>query len=118
MSQNGDPKTSTTVLIGIASIILLLVVVVFVIALFQNVQYLQTVQKIYDRPYAEVRTLHAQQQENLYSYRWINKQAGVVGIPINQAITLTVRDLKAGRQPNTIQQPAGGPASAPVETQP
>jgi hypothetical protein len=118
VSHNGDPKATTTVLVGIVGIILLLVIVIFTIGVFHNVEYLETVRKVHERPYHEVRTLHAEQQEGLHSYRWINQQEGIVGIPISRAITLAVRDLNAGPERDTIRQSTGDPAAAPTQESP
>ena len=118
MSENGDPKATTTVLVGIVGIILLLVIVIFTIAVFHNVEYLETVRKVHARPYHELRTLHAEQQESLHSYRWVNEQEGIVGIPISRAITLTVRDLNSERERDTINKPTGAPEATSTRESP
>jgi hypothetical protein len=109
VNRDGDPQATTTVLVGIVGIILLLVLIIFTIAVFHNVEYLETVRKVHGRPYHELRTLQAQQQEALHAYRWINQSEGIVGIPISRAITLAIRDLNADPQGNTISQPSRDP---------
>jgi len=117
VSQDGDPKVTTTVLVGIIGVILMLVVVIFTIAIFHNVEYVETVRKVHARPYHEVRTLDAEQQENLHSYRWINEREGVVGIPIGRAIALTARDLSHENERATINQTHGTSDTPSAEDQ-
>src|SRR3712207_3231007 len=40
-----------------------------------------------------------EQREKLTGYRWVDKQAQVASIPIEQAMELVVRDIRARRQP-------------------
>lgn len=40
--------------------------------------------------------LHAEQQEAIRRYRWVDRQHGVVAVPIDRALELTVRELRDG----------------------
>jgi hypothetical protein len=40
----------------------------------------------------------ARQEARLAEYRWVNRQAGVVGVPINRAADLVLRDLAAPKE--------------------
>ena len=102
MSQNGDPKASMTVLVGLTGAVLLLATVLFTMALFYDAERIQTASKLYDRPYPEVDALRNEQESTLHAYRWISEKDGVVAIPIERAMELVIPDLKSTSQPATM----------------
>ena len=104
MRDGDDPKTSSTIIVGMVGTILMLAVVVFAVALFYDVERAEWNRKVVNRVEHEVNTLKNEQLERLNGYRWVNEQEGVVGIPIERAIELTVADLKSGRQPHNIKE--------------
>jgi hypothetical protein len=59
--------------------------------------------------------LTAENQKMLTSYRWIDKEKGIVGIPIDRAMQLELANL-AGKHPHAagpITQPTASPAASP-----
>jgi len=100
---SGDPNPQTTVLIGIITAIMLFVVVVLLQALFYRVERGETRRKVEAVVPEELTRLRAAQLDQLNSYRWVDQAAGVVAIPIDQAIRLVVQEQ--GRRS------AGGPSS-------
>ena len=44
---------------------------------------------------AHLSELHAREKTELNSYGWVDQKAGVVRLPIDRAMELTVRDLQA-----------------------
>jgi hypothetical protein len=72
-----------------------------------------------DEQTAEVRLknlaeLNAENQKILTQYHWIDKNKGVVGIPINRAMDLVVAQLQANKPhaAGPINPPAVAPAAA------
>lgn len=56
-------------------------------------------------PRQDLRDLRAQEDELLNGYRWIDRNAGIVRIPIEQAMKLTLeRGLPARQQPRQQEQ--------------
>ena len=97
MSSNGDPNTSTTILVGIVGAILVFVTIVGLEALFYNAEQAENVAKVYQRDPEELTRLRADQIEQLHGYRWIDRDKGVVAIPIDRAMDLIVREAAEGR---------------------
>jgi hypothetical protein len=72
-----------------------------------------------DEQTAEVRLknlaeLNAENQRILTQYHWVDKNKGVVGIPINRAMDLMVAQLQANKPhaAGPINPPAAAPAAA------
>lgn len=63
--------------------------------------------RIQQSPRADFQTELASEEAQLHGYRWTDKQHGLVGIPIEQAIQMTVqRGIPAQRAPaNTMYYP-------------
>ena len=66
--------------------------------------------------------LNAENQKILTQYHWVDKNKGIVGLPIERAMQLVLSDLQASRPhpAGPINTPAPAPASTPVSqgTQP
>lgn len=81
----------------IITIGVLLVILTFVLILLLQAWFFQAQGEEYDRKVTsqrseELATLVAAQEETLHSYRWIDKDKGVVGIPIDRAMDIIVRE--------------------------
>ena len=99
MSQDGDPSTAPVVYVGVVGTLITVVVILAVQALYYRAQSLETQQKL-DGP-ATATPVDSRTQPG--GYRWIDRENGVVGIPVEQAMKLTIKELQAA--PAT--QPAG-----------
>ena len=55
----------------------------------------------------------AEQQQQLHSYRWIDQEKGVVGIPVQRAVELVIQE-GLGTEP-ARSQPTQPPAPAPTQ---
>jgi len=118
VTQDGDPKASATIAVGIVGVLLLLAILLFTVALFYDVQRAQDAQKLYARPYPEITALRGEQLEKLYGPpRWVSESQGVVAIPIDRAIALAVRDLKSAAPPTTMTH-TGPAVTRPAEREP
>lgn len=90
--RNDDPETSGILIVGILSAIFLFVIIVAVQALFYNIQKAEHERKVVTQPHAEWSQVKTEQLETLNSYRWIDREKGVVGIPIERAMELFLEE--------------------------
>jgi hypothetical protein len=91
-----DTRPGSIVAVGLIGSILLVVVVVALEALFGHVAQAEARRKVVNVGNNELRAYRAEQLEKLHGYRVLDPASGVVSIPIDRAMDLTVRD--AGRQ--------------------
>jgi hypothetical protein len=91
-----DPKASTVALIGIVGAVLTFVAIVWLQAYFVHAERSETEKKLLARPPQELARLRAEQLEALHSYRWVDEPAGVVSIPIDEAMKIVAREAATG----------------------
>jgi hypothetical protein len=92
-----DPKPSAVILVGIVGTIVLVALIVAGSALYDAAIRAEEDRTIYGAggiP-AEYTALRNSQLAEIESYRWVDQQNGVVGLPIEEAMQLTVADLRA-----------------------
>jgi hypothetical protein len=97
MKKYEDVNTPLTVLIGILSALLIFVIIVCLQIGYYRMYEDQYYQKVVTQKSDELIQLTADQQERLYSYRWINEASQAVAIPIDVAMDLVVKDEQAKR---------------------
>jgi hypothetical protein len=85
-----DPSPGRTAYVGAVFIILFVLTVIALIAYFDRVRSQEFEIKVVDRPFDAVRDLRSQQVGKLEEYRWIDRGAGTVTIPIERAMELVV----------------------------
>ncbi len=95
--DQSDPKALTTLLVGLIGFALVMVTVIGTDALYRATDDAEFRAKNYGVVPAELSRLRSQQLEELHSYRWIDQSKGVVGIPIDRAMELMVREQAAKR---------------------
>jgi len=110
--ETRDPKAATTVLVGLVGFLIVIVCVIMVQALWYGANEREFALKNYSAAPQELAQLRASQLAALNSYRWLNEKEGVVGIPIERAIELIVRELNREPQ-STATAPAGERDVAP-----
>jgi hypothetical protein len=104
----------SVIVTGLVIIVLFVGLAMFLVSQRQNIPTV-------DEQTAEVRLknlaeLNAENQRALTQYHWIDKNKGVVGIPINRAMDLVVAQLQADK-PHTagpVNSPAAAPAASPA----
>lgn len=74
---------------GLAWVIFLALQLLF----FASVEDLRQT-RVYQNRNREVQVLQRQQQETRDSYRWVDRESKRVGIPIEQAMDLTLKELR------------------------
>ncbi len=110
MRQTGEPNSQLTIVV-IAVFAFALVACVFLLqAYFYRSEDEENVVKVVAIAPEELAQARAQQLEQLGSYRWVDRKAGVVGIPIDRAMELVVRDGVAAPAVPTPQA-AASPAT-------
>jgi hypothetical protein len=87
-----DPDALTTATVGIVGTILLIAAVVFLQGLYESVNRSEFQTKIVNEAPAELTLLRAAQQRKLHATAWVDKQNGIVSIPIEKAMALLVAD--------------------------
>ena len=102
----------SVIVIGLVMILLFVGLAIFLVSQRENIPTV-------DEQTAEVRVknlaeLNAENERILTQYRWIDKNQGVVGIPINRAMDLVVAQLQANKPhaAGPINPPAAAPAAA------
>ena len=76
--------------------ILTLAAVIALQAIFFRMKETEFTKKVVERLPAELIALQDEQTAQLARYRWIDKEAGVAGIPIERAMELVVEEESAG----------------------
>jgi len=87
-----DPKAAITLVVAIIGALAILVLILALQAMFYSSQEAERGNKVNASDPADLSRLRAQQLEQLNGYRWIDPSKGLVAIPIDQAMELTVRD--------------------------
>ena len=95
MSKATDPNTPAILLIGIVGSIGLFAIVVGLTAVYQNVEYEQMQDKVYDVVPQELAQLRAKQQAKINDYRHLPGDEGRIALPIERAMELSVDELNA-----------------------
>ncbi len=86
--------TPMIALVGLASVLFLIIIVVLMQSWYYSVERTERFQKIISQPPVEYTKLVSEQQEQLNSYKWIDQKNGVVQIPIDLAMEKVVQDYK------------------------
>jgi hypothetical protein len=84
-----------TVLVGIAALAALLLVGLGAVALIQYAGFAmqdELERKVLTRPSPELAALREREATRLSTYQWVDHKAGVVRIPVDRALELTLRD--------------------------
>ena len=120
MAENTQKNRVSLSLIitGLVMVLLFVGLAIFLVAQRKNIPTV-------DEQTAEVRLknlaeLNAENQKILTQYHWVDKNKGVVGIPINRAMDLVVAQLQANKphaagpiNPPAVAPPAASPAPSP-----
>ena len=87
-----DTRPGSIVAVGLIGSILLVVIVVALEALYGHMALAETRRKVVDVRNEALRGYTAEQLDKLNQYRVVDPATGVVAIPIERAMELTVRD--------------------------
>jgi hypothetical protein len=111
------PPTAAILAAIVLAVGVIIGVVVGVQELFRVVITDELETKVYDAPNSMLRQLRADEAAKLGRYQWASKKDGVVRVPLDRAIALTLADY-AHREPAPTAAPAPAPAptAAPTAT--
>lgn len=99
-----EPNAYPIVYAGVVGTLVVVLTIILLSALTSSVERAQERAKNYAAGVPELEQLNARQIQNIQRYRWIDRERGLVAIPIDEAIGLVVRE---GARPATL------PAAAP-----
>jgi hypothetical protein len=103
MSENAvgfeisEPRTGLIALVGAGMVILLAVVILGVEAYYDHVRDQQIFVKQLQPVSEDLRALHAREDADLDSYRYIDRAKGTVRLPINRAMELIIEEAREKR---------------------
>lgn len=101
--KSGNPDTTMTVVVGIAGVLVVLLTIILLQALYYRTES-DLYTEVYSQPLLDVIQVRAQQQELLNGYLWVDRDKGIVRLPIDRAMELVVRE--AGAAPPAFTSPA------------
>jgi hypothetical protein len=114
----GDPTAWMVAVVAVVSVVVILAVIIFLRAMFQQAQDAEYYAKVVSQPQTDLADLWDKQQTTLNSMRWIDPQHGVISIPIDQAMALTMAELNEDEaRGHWIAPPAPAVASPASATQ-
>jgi hypothetical protein len=96
MAVEKDISARPVLLVGIVSVILLVVVGVGLSALFLGMQETEAERKAGEQGPRQLRRIREEQRRSLEEYRYVDKEKGIVSIPIERAMEEVVREAAGG----------------------
>ncbi|WP_437588424.1 hypothetical protein [Sorangium sp. So ce1000] len=117
------PNNSLIFVIVIATLFSIVVTVLFVNEVFKSTMEQEISSKVLEPPNSVLRSLRAMEKERLGRYQWVNEKKGIVRIPVDQAVALTLKDYQEKRvrseaTPAPAAEPAQGAQPADGATKP
>lgn len=113
--ESDRPRNLFIVALIVVCVTLLLGIVIGVDQLFKFAITDEISSKQLQPENSALRALRAEEQDRLGKYRYVDREKGVVRLPIDRAVELTLRDWSA-RADGTV--PAGGAGAAPAPAVP
>jgi len=95
--QTDDPRSSSTMVIGVVGGVLLIVIVLWLQVIFNNGVAAERQVKQIEPRVESLDDFRARQSARLHSYGWVDSARTVVHIPIERAMELTVREMSGDR---------------------
>jgi hypothetical protein len=87
-----DPRAASVIFSGVVGILVLTITILAVEALVYQYEARENRAKNLDLQWTERVRLASEQETNLHRFRWIDKEKGVTGIPIDNAIGIVARE--------------------------
>ena len=94
-NPHDDPDARPVLLWGVLGSLVVVAIVIVLTALVFRTEQKLVEQRVFAVKYDEGQAELARQQAALHSYRWVDRKKGIVAIPIDRAIELTVREYTA-----------------------
>lgn len=116
--ERGEPKSWMIVAWGAGTVLVLVLVIVGIQFYFDRVKEQQVYQKQMEPVSADLLSLRAKEDAHLHSYAYLDRNKGVVRIPIDRAMELLAKEAAAGKLPYStkpapvvVPQPGGADAA-------
>ncbi len=93
MRDSGDPHTGSVVYYGVVGTLVIVLLIIGLWAIYERTTDAEAQGKVYAQQWQQLARLRSDQEAELNSYRWISEQEGIVGVPIERAMELTVSEL-------------------------
>lgn len=91
---------------GFVSIVLTVASILAVQALYNRYSEAELQRKVISVPTVDANSRLAEQEAALARYSWVNREAGIVTIPIERAMELVVNELHARRELRSTENTA------------
>lgn len=92
-----DVNVPLMVTLGIVAVVVVYLSITFMTAWFYKYQQAEIERKVISQKFESLAKLEREQTEKLSSYRWVDKEKGIVAIPIDRAMELIVAEYSGGR---------------------
>ncbi len=115
--EKDELNTPAIVTMGIVGALGLFVAIVALQAWFAKLQRDEYQRRMVAPKSEELAGVIADQQEQLNTYRWIDREKGVVAVPIERAMELVTREQEAAREA-ALAAPAASTRVAPKSAPP
>ncbi len=89
----GDPTAWMIAVVAVVTVVTLLAIIIALRAMFQQAQDAEYYAKVVAQPQTELSDLWDKQQTALNSLRWLDPQQGVISLPLDRAMALTITEL-------------------------
>lgn len=89
-----DPSASPTAIVVVVFTLLVVITILALQAYFSRVSNEQFEEKVVSEIPEEKATVFAEQRKLLSEYRWIDRDQGVVGIPVDRAMEIVASELR------------------------
>ncbi len=94
--REDDPNALMVVIVGAIGSLLLVVIILLLQALFFWSEEREFALKVVDERPQELREVQADALEKLNGYAWVDRDKGIVTIPIDRAMDIMVRESRGG----------------------
>lgn len=109
MPMKQEVNVPLVLTIGIVSGVLLVVMIIGTEAWYRSEEQSEIAAKASEYPYQELIDLKASQTKRISEYRWVDRKAAVVAIPIERAMQIMVQTQ--GHFPSTQPSAGEGPGT-------
>jgi hypothetical protein len=117
-----EPRYGVVALFGIATVIFIVAAIIGVQGYYDSMLEREVFIRVLQPVSEDLRNLRAEEQQHLHSYQYIDRNKGLVRLPIERAMQLLEEEARAGKVPYntkpapvvTDANPAGGGNAAPA----
>lgn len=94
LEPGDDPEPSTTIAAAIVGAVLLFAIVVALEGLYYWREHREFERKVVSQRPEQLRLVQTEALEKLRGYRWVDREKGVLAVPIERAMALVVEESR------------------------